>query len=190
MIQVIQRTQRKNVMLHTAVTMISPRIYVHVNQVQYEGKKAPDPLNPEWKIQKHSSHEGQTPDYECTGHDSEQARQRLRKSQGAVHLSTFARTRKGVGQSLLTVRGSQNGGVNGDGGSMDICICGGWECHRWALVGLEQCIIGEEYKGETGSRYFDLTHVVGLVTGNSLYVECANKPPIWWEWTAEGLGNN
>jgi hypothetical protein len=48
-------------------------------------------------MQKYSSHEGQTPDHESTGHDSEQARQRLRKSQSIAHLPAFARARKGVG---------------------------------------------------------------------------------------------
>jgi hypothetical protein len=46
------------------------------------------------------------------------------------------------------------------------------------LVGLGQRIVGEEYEGGTRSRYFDLTHVIDLVTGNCLYVECVNKSDV------------
>ena len=124
-----------------------------------------------------SSRENQTTDHECASYDSRSAGERVCEAKGAALLKAVARPCQCVRYALLSIRGCEDGGVDGCGG-MQLCISCGSEGRSRALVGLGQRFVGKEHEGETRSGNFDLTHVVGLITGDSLYVDCANGPPV------------
>jgi hypothetical protein len=84
-----------------------------------------------------SLHEGKTADYKSTGEDCCQTRQRVCNSKSAAHLATLARSSQHAGDRLLTIRGSQDGGVN-CGGAMQFRVRCGRKSSSRARIGFGQ----------------------------------------------------